>query len=92
MMKDGELDEMPEDEELLEDIREEFYRLYDPATGTVRDEDEVEEVDMAPVEYLDDISDENAVDDPFEWDDEEVAEWLREQVMFRDIKSLCLAE
>merc|ERR1712176_595231 len=77
-VKDGIINDIPEDEELLEDIRDDFYRLYDPATGQIREEDEFED-DEFGADYLDEMEDENAIDDPFEWSEEEVAEWLKQE-------------
>ena len=78
MFDDGEIDEVPEDDdELLSDVREDFYRLYDPATGKTRDINELQQFDDIPdQEYVDQIVDEDAVDDPFEWEEEEVVNWL----------------
>ena len=73
-VKQGILDEVPEDEELLEDIRDDFYRLYDPATGELRDEEDVDEQMLD----LDEFEDEHAIDDPFEWTDDEVSDWLKQ--------------
>lgn len=78
-VKDGIIDDIPEDEELLEDIRDDFYRLYDPATGQIRDEDEFDDDEYNNNEYLDEIADEQAIDDPFEWSEEEVADWLKQE-------------
>mmetsp|Transcript_25903 Transcript_25903/g.22643 ORF Transcript_25903/g.22643 Transcript_25903/m.22643 type:complete len:1251 (-) Transcript_25903:273-4025(-) len=77
-VKDGIIPDVPEDEELLEDIRDDFYRLYDPATGQIRDEDELDD-EYGNQEYLDEVADEQAVDDPFEWSEEEVADWLKQE-------------
>jgi len=77
-VEDGVLADVPEDEELLEDIRDDFYRLYDPATGEIREDDQLDEDEVDP-ELLQQIADDNAVDDPFEWSEEEVADWLKQE-------------
>merc|ERR1712176_1422637 len=74
-VKMGQLDEVPEDEELLEDLRDDFYRLYDPATGELRDEEDLS--DDEHLHELSELEDEEAVDDPFEWTDDEVSGWLK---------------
>eukprot|EP01083_Nonionella_stella_P282666 961878_1 len=79
-VKDGIIGDIPEDEELLEDIRDDFYRLYDPATGEIREEDDDDPFGAETNElntYLEEIEDENAIDDPFEWSEEEVSDWLK---------------
>eukprot|EP01083_Nonionella_stella_P019633 54533_1 len=76
-VKDGIIGEIPEDEELLEDIRDDFYRLYDPSTGEIRDEDDLDSLEDEAM-FVEEIEDENAVDDPFEWSEDEVADWLKQ--------------
>jgi len=74
---EGYLEEVPEDDELLEDVRDDFYRLYDPATGEIRDALDVDE-EMMGEQYVEEV-DEMAEDDPFEWDERDVAQWLLQE-------------
>ncbi len=63
----GKIDYVPEDDELLDDIRVDFERAYDPITGEFH---EIKESDI--------IRADNEIDDPWNWSTEEVVAWLGE--------------
>lgn len=79
-LNDGKIEVIPQDEELLGDIRDDFYRLFNHVNGRMREEEEYkreekEEI-LLDIHELENILDESLIDDPFEWSEDEVCNWL----------------